>query len=390
MWKTVKLGDVLKTSAGGTPLKSRKEFYENGNVAWLLSGEVCAKEITSSSNFITENGLKNSSAKIFPSDTVLVAMYGATAGQVGILRFDCATNQAVCGIYPSEKYLPEFLYYYLTSYKETLLEQVSGVAQPNLSQEKIKSVPLPIIGLSEQQRIVEKLDRAFEEIDRAIEATKLKQEEVKALKSAMLSDELNSSELAKTIKLGDVCKIVNGSTPSRREDSYWDGEMNWFTIDDMRREGRDIYSTVQTVTQKALKETSLKVLPANTVLLCCTASVGEVAISRVEMATNQQFNGLIPITSLVTTDFLYYVSSTLKDKLLSVSGSTTINFVSIGKLKDILINIPPLAEQVKIVEKLDQVFKSADEVLESFSKQLGSYKQLKSAILAQELKGPES
>ena len=113
MWTTVKLGDVLKTGAGGTPLKSKKEFYKDGKISWLLSGAISEKEISKSKTFITEAGLKNSSAKIFPPDTVLVAMYGATAGQVGILRFPSATNQAVCGIYPSERYLPEFLYYFL-------------------------------------------------------------------------------------------------------------------------------------------------------------------------------------------------------------------------------------------------------------------------------------
>ena len=92
MWKTAKLGDVLKTGSGGTPLKSKKEFYDGGNIKWLQSGAICQKEITESKTFITKTGLQNSSAKLFPPNTVLVAMYGATAGQVGILRVEAATN----------------------------------------------------------------------------------------------------------------------------------------------------------------------------------------------------------------------------------------------------------------------------------------------------------
>ena len=110
-WEVQRLGDVCDTGAGGTPLKAHKEYYESGTIPWLLSGEVSQGEIFEAKNFITERGLKNSSARLFPPNTVLIAMYGATAGQVGILRFKAATNQAVCGILPNEKTIPEFLYY---------------------------------------------------------------------------------------------------------------------------------------------------------------------------------------------------------------------------------------------------------------------------------------
>ena len=102
MKKIVRLGDVLKTAAGGTPLKSKKNYYKDGKIKWLLSGAINQKEIFECNTTITDEGLKNSSAKIFPINTVLVAMYGATAGQVGILRIPAATNQAVCGIYPRD------------------------------------------------------------------------------------------------------------------------------------------------------------------------------------------------------------------------------------------------------------------------------------------------
>jgi type I restriction enzyme S subunit len=166
----VLLGDVCKTSAGGTPLKSRKEYYKDGKIPWLMSGEVCKKDIFTSVNHITNAGVENSSAKIFPVNTTLVAMYGATAGQVGILRFPATTNQAVCGILPNDNYLPEFIYYYFTYYKEILLLEASGVAQPNLSQIKIKNVPFPKISIQLQHKIVAKLDAIFAEIDRATAA----------------------------------------------------------------------------------------------------------------------------------------------------------------------------------------------------------------------------
>ena len=157
-WKERKLGEVCDTGAGGTPLKSHKDYYEDGTIPWLLSGEVSQGEIFEAKNFITEKGLKNSSAKLFPPNTVLVAMYGATAGQVGILRFEACTNQAVCGILPNTNFIPEFLYYKFLAGKEALVSQAVGGAQPNISQIKIKNTMIPVISLKDQQTIVRQLD----------------------------------------------------------------------------------------------------------------------------------------------------------------------------------------------------------------------------------------
>jgi len=163
-WKYKKLGDVCQTGSGGTPLKSRKEYYERGAIPWLLSGEVSQGEVRKATNFITQKGLDNSSTKMFPINTVLVAMYGATAGQVGILRFEAATNQAICGILPSNHFVAEFLFYFLLSRKDELVAQAAGNAQPNISQVKIRNTDVPIVPLSEQRRIVGILGEAFEGI----------------------------------------------------------------------------------------------------------------------------------------------------------------------------------------------------------------------------------
>lgn len=161
-WELSSIGTECKTGAGGTPNKMYKEYYENGNIPWLRSGEVCTRNIYATEKFITQAGMENSSAKWFPSNTVVVAMYGATAGQVGILRIPSTTNQAICGIFPNEKYLPDFLYYVLLSQKDTLVAQATGNAQANISQIKIKNITIPIISLAEQTRIVSRLDQLNE------------------------------------------------------------------------------------------------------------------------------------------------------------------------------------------------------------------------------------
>lgn len=164
----IAIGDLFKTSSGGTPLKEKEdEYYKGGNIPWLRSGEVAQGYITASELFITEEGLKSSSAKMFPIDTVLVAMYGATAGQVGILKFEAATNQAVCGIHPNEKAIPEYLYLILKSQKEYLISLSGGGAQPNISQKIIRELKIPLPPLSIQQEIVAEIEGYQKIIDGA-------------------------------------------------------------------------------------------------------------------------------------------------------------------------------------------------------------------------------
>lgn len=113
-WEYKKLGEVCETSSGGTPSKNHLEYYEGGTIPWLRSGEVAQGLIYETELFITELGLNNSSAKLFPIDTVVLAMYGATVGQVGLLKKEMATNQAICAIFPNHKLYPLFLLYSLT------------------------------------------------------------------------------------------------------------------------------------------------------------------------------------------------------------------------------------------------------------------------------------
>ena len=183
-WSTI--GDLFETYSGGTPTKSNKEYYEGGSIPWLRSGEVCQKEITETEMFITEKGLKESSAKYYPENTVVVAMYGATAAQVGILRIKSTSNQAVCGILPHKDFLPEFVYYWFSSIEDKLAAQAQGGAQPNISQQKIKKVEIPIYSVTEQQSIVAALDSLKSKVDRLQENYEKISQECDALKQAIL------------------------------------------------------------------------------------------------------------------------------------------------------------------------------------------------------------
>lgn len=179
-------------------------------------------------------------------------------------------------------------------------------------------------------------------------------------------------------KLSEVCSIINGSTPLRSNKEFWDnGDVPWFTIDDIREQGRVIKSTKQKITKKALGKISARLLPPESVLLCCTASIGEYALSKISLTTNQQFNGLvIKDKKLLDSKFLFYFSSTLKGQLLALSGKTTIDFIPISRLKDVPIPVPSLSEQQRIVKILDEVFEKIAKAKENTEKNLQNSKDL--------------
>lgn len=218
-WETAKLGDLCKTSAGGTPLKSKKEFYEGGTIPWLLSGEVAQGEVLNATSFITQKGLENSSAKLFPPNTVLVAMYGATAGQVGVLRIEASTNQAVCGILPNKNFVPEFLFYLLLSRKEELIAQAAGNAQPNISQQKIRDILVPIVPIPEQKRIVAILDDAFTGITTARAAAEQNRQNARALFESHLQAVFSQrGEGWEEKGFSDVCEISSALVDPRKDE----------------------------------------------------------------------------------------------------------------------------------------------------------------------------
>ena len=143
-WKVKKLLEIAKTGSGGTPKSTVKEYYQNGTIPWINSGEVNNSIIVQTSNFITDLGLKESSAKLFPKNTILLAMYGATAGKASLLTFEATTNQAICAIMPNdEKYLI-FLRTELEQMYNYLVNLSSGSARDNLSQDKIKELQISI------------------------------------------------------------------------------------------------------------------------------------------------------------------------------------------------------------------------------------------------------
>ena len=188
-WEDTTIGECCRLGSGGTPSKSHPEYYENGDIPWLKTGEIDWNDIYDVEERITNEGVENSSAKIFPAESVVVAMYGmgVTRGKAAIIKIPTATNQAVCVLQPNEKLNNRFLFYYFMCNYWQIREQSVGGNQLNLSGKIIASFPIKLPPLNYQLSIVNFLDSVLEKESRAKEATQSVLDQIAMLKKSILA-----------------------------------------------------------------------------------------------------------------------------------------------------------------------------------------------------------
>jgi type I restriction enzyme S subunit len=156
-WEVKKLGDITKITSGGTPNRKISEYFENGEIPWVKTGDLKVQHLYTSEEFITSRALEESSAKVFPINTVLVALYGATIGACSVLKIEAATNQACGAILPNKVLAADFLYWFFRIIKPDLIQKGVGGAQPNISGEILKQLSVIVPPFSLQVNFLEKL-----------------------------------------------------------------------------------------------------------------------------------------------------------------------------------------------------------------------------------------
>ena len=383
-WTWKPLGEVCKTGSGGTPLSSRKEFYEGGTIPWLVSGEVAQGNVREAKNFITPAGLENSSAKLFPRDTVLVAMYGATAGQVGILRFEATTNQAVCGILPNDKFVPEFLYYLLLAKKDDLVAQATGNAQPNISQIKIKNTDVPVLPLPEQQRIVALLDEAFAGLATAKANAERNLLNARAIFESHLQSVFTprDGEGWPTMQLGDVCDFKGGSQPPKSQFLY---------------EARPGYVRFLQIRDYA-SEKHVTYIPESAKNRLCNS--GDIMIGRYGASVGKILTGLagaynvaliktMPDLRLLdrTFFFQYLRSGAFQQRLADVASRSAQDGFGKDDIYGFPVPVPSLNDQQTVIQQLEPLSVETQHLTRLYERKLTALEELKKSFLHQAFNG---
>ncbi|MDA7293938.1 restriction endonuclease subunit S, partial [Escherichia coli] len=212
----LKIEDFCSTGSGGTPSRSKPEYYEGGDIPWIKSGDLKDSKIYEANEYITAAGLENSSAKIVEKDSILIAMYGATVGRLAILGINAATNQAICNIRPDTTIADmKYLYYFLKSKFSYFVENAVGGAQPNISQGLIKSLEVPLPSLDEQKRIADILDKAAGVCQKREQAIKLADDFLRAKFLEMFGTPANNIHRFPKGTIRDLVDSVNYGTSAK-------------------------------------------------------------------------------------------------------------------------------------------------------------------------------
>lgn len=392
-WVIKPLGALCKTGAGGTPLKSVKGFYEGGDIPWLLSGEVSQGEITEATNFITQKGLENSSAKLFPPNTVLVAMYGATAGQVGILRFEASTNQAVCGILPSEHFLPEFLFYFFLHKKDELVAQAAGNAQPNISQIKIRSMGVPAASLPEQHRIVAILDEAFDGIATAKANAEKNLQNARALFESHLQSVFTERGEGWVVKpLGEMATFRNGINFTKTSKG---NPIKILGVKDFHNNYWAPLDQLESIIPNGIVPEPDTLRQGDIVFVRSNGNqelIGRcLLIGRVRESTTH--SGFTIKTRLQTAEVLptylchFLKSGRARREMIDGGNGANIKSLNQGTLSRILVPFPSADDQMQIVRRLENMRDETQHLESIYRQKLTALDNLKKSLLHQALSG---
>ena len=359
MMQRVKISDFAEVITGGTPSTSVDEYWDNGTIPWLQSGACQNCIIKECDTFITEEGLKNSAAKMMKPESVLIALTGATTGKVGYLTFEACANQSVTGIQPNNKYLPKYLYYYLMGIRQKILDDSYGGAQKHISQGYVKNLEVPLGTIEEQRTIV----NAIEKVDAVISARKnelqLFDNLIKARFVEMFGDPMDNPKCYPIKSYGELFELNAGGTPSKTKPEYWNnGTISW--IGSNMCQNTLLYENDgKYITQEGYDHSSSRLFPIDTVLIALVgATIGKTALLRFETSTNQNVLGVRHIReSNYNPMFVFYYTQFLYQKFMNI-GDGGFNMASKGFISELPMYEIGIEEQNAFSSFAEQIDKS--------------------------------
>ena len=404
-WVWVRLGEVTKVVGGGTPSTSKKEYYDEGNISWLSPVDLSNYNgiyISRGNKMITLEGLNNSSAKLLPRDTVCLTSR-APIGYVAIAEKELCTNQGFKSFLPSPTYLAKFLYWYLKGNKELLESKASGTTFLELSASKAATIEFPLPPLSEQQRIVERIEELFAKLDEAKERLQEVADSFAVRKAAILhkafTGELTkqwrrengvSDESWEEKKLGEVGSWLGGGTPSTSREEYWEnGNILWITSKDMK--STVIEDTLMKVNEKGVKNSSANYIEKPALLVVMRSGILRrtfpVAMVKKPFTVNQDLKAIIPDEDDL--EFLYWMLLSNEQRILNtcMKNGTTVESINSNALKDLTFKCPSLPEQHEIVRLIDALLARERAAQQAAEQALASIDLMKKSILARAFRG---
>ena len=348
---------------GGTPKTSHPEYWENGEIPWLQSGCCQNCDVYSSEKYITKEGYDNSSTRLMPADTVMIALTGATAGKIGYLRFEACGNQSITGIFPCNSLNQRYLFYFLISQRERILSDCIGGAQPHISQGYVKDIKIPIPTMEEQQSIVKRLETTRQLIDQRQNEIKLLDQLIKARFVEMFGDPVRNEKEWQTKALEDACKSIVDcphSTPS-----YTSEDTGFMCIrTSIVKKNRIMWEDIEYIPEEEYIQRIQRKKPekGDVVYTREGAILGIAAVidRDCNVALGQRSMLLSPDRTFCTPEFISVAmnfDSFLDNALKGMSGSASPH-INVGDIKAFKMILPPIKQQEAFSAFVTQVDKS--------------------------------
>ena len=378
------IGESCSVVSGGTPSRSKNEYWENGNIPWIKIGNIKSKYVNEYDELITEQGLNNSSAKLLKKGTILYTIF-ATLGEVGILDIEACTNQAIAGINITDSRITsDYLYYYLKSKKDYVNNIGRGVAQNNINLTTLKNFEIPLIDVDKQLNIVEILEK----VERMICSKEKEIDDLDLLIKARFVEmfgEINNIKHSYTsMNMPDICQIIDG-----------DRGKNYPTAKEFFREGFCLFLNAKNVTSNGFNFNDCQFISRekDRVLRNGKLSIGDIVLTTRGTLGNLAFyNETIPYENVrinsgmvilrINKDLLneiYFIEqfkmqlNIIKNKIANGSAQPQLPISLMNRIK---ITVPPLEMQNQFADFVKQVDKSREEVKKSLEKTQQLYDSL--------------
>lgn len=388
-WEIVKLGKLTTVETGKTPLRSNKQFWDNGTINWATTTEVNETYIVSTNEKITNQAVAELKMKILPINTILLAMYGQgkTRGKVALLRIESTINQAFASIKPNKNYSTNFVFNYLDKSYEKIRDLSHGSNQDNLNLDIVKALQVPLPPLKEQEKIAEILTTWDEAITKQTELLEAKELLKIALMQKLLSGEVRFDGFDdewEEVRLGEIVKkMQSGGTPKADNQEFYNGNIPFVKVNDITSSGKYLIKTESSITEKGLKNSSAWIVPINSIIYSMYASVGFLSINTIEVATSQAMINIILDLEKANLEYIYYHLLDFKKNVHTYVETGTQGNLNAQTVRNLKIKLPSLPEQQKIAE----VLSLADDEINLLKTELEELNLQKKALMQKLLTG---
>ena len=429
-WEIKKMSDVVIWGSGGTPKATEAAYYENGTIPWLVIGDLNDSIVNYSASKITKLGLQNSSAKLIPAGTLLVAMYGSI-GKLGITGMECCTNQAIAFAKELRGVTTKYVFYYLALMKSKLISMGKGGTQKNISQTVLKSLDIVVPPLPDQERIVSRIEELFSQLEASVAELKTAKELLKVYRQAVLKEafeghysrewrknhpkyspqsDLDSIKFAEPIfkdtsgdeneiclslpetwvkvRLGEVFEVEVGATPSRQKAEYWNGEIPWVSSGEVHFD--TISQTNEFITQEGLKHASTNIQPVGTVMLAMIGegkTRGQAALLNVEAAHNQNAAAILVSKTSCEPKYVYYFLMLNYENTRRVGSGNNQKALNKERVRALRFPFTSFEEQSLIVQEIESRLSVCDSIQKTVDTVLQQAEALRQSILKEAFEG---